>query len=329
MMDRLKQWGGAALVVFGAFGTGGCATDTGEPIDLQAREQGIENGQLKPSLMNGGTVRIWAYGANGEAEGCSGQVISRDTLLTAAHCFYDVGIYDSGWSDAKSVSVMVQHQEANGNWEYPSAIGETVTVYVKSLYVSLRDANSNRQWGQDVAVVRRSTPWTSIVSTDVTALSTDSNDRPSYLYVYGHGYFADIFCDRGCNPYSDGQLRRGYFTGLSYTFSGGFYSDYYATILSDYGPNDAHTCAGDSGGPWKTVAVGDNQISGVQFGVHVMGNGVGECTEDSARSASVGYNASWIKSKVELGAGSCTNKTHTVYTGNGYSHVTADTIVCW
>jgi hypothetical protein len=329
MINRLKQWGGEQLVVLAALAMGGCAMDTQDAVTMETRTQKIENGQLKPSVMNGGTVRIWAYGPNGQAVGCSGQVVSRDTLLTAAHCFYDAGLYANGWSDAISASVMVQHQEANGTWEYPTSIGETVTVHVKNLYYSLRNANSTRQWGQDIAVVRRSTPFTSIGTQDVTALSTDTNDRPSFLYIYGHGYFADLFCDRGCNPASDGQLRRGYFAGLSYTFSGGFFSDYFATILSDYGPNDAHTCDGDSGGPWKTVAVGTNAVSGVQFGVHAMGNGVGECTEDSARSASVGYSSAWIKSKVELGAGSCSTTTHIVYTGNGNSHVTADTMVCW
>lgn len=73
------------------------AAELGEEIVTRSAEQGIENGQLRPSQMNGGTVLVRAFGQvpreGLKEEICSGQVISRNTILTAAHCFYSVGYF--------------------------------------------------------------------------------------------------------------------------------------------------------------------------------------------------------------------------------------------
>lgn len=298
-----------------------------DAADIGQVDQAIENGELRPTSLNGGTALVKIRGPTGILNSCSGQVVARDTILTAAHCLYDVGVYSGGWSKTKSVKVTISHQDPDGSWTSLSATNESVSAYVREEYVTLRNANDKAALGWDMAVLRRSIPYGNLVPSDVTALVTGSASEVDFAYVYGHGFFADQFCDRGCNDTLDEQLRRGFFDSLTWNRNSS--SQYYRTIRSDVLANDPHTCSGDSGGPWKTTGYSNpTPTSGVQFGVHVSGTGSGECAEVNARAAIVGYLDHWVRDRILEGAyASCSDTAHQVFTGSAW--VWVDTRICW
>lgn len=304
----------------------GCAIEPIEETQAEAGEEGstrtaerpIENGEYRPSDLNGGTVLIQTWlqvpREDDVLERCTGQVISRDTILTAAHCF---GTYGDGWVRKKAVKVGVRHQNPNGSWEHlVNSDGEILDLYVLQSYVNALHPPHPHRYGLDIAVLQRRSKFDNIEQSDVAAFARDTASRPSLLYVYGHGYHTDTSFD--------GNLRRGRFTGLQYE---SFHrADDYRTILAQSGANDPHTCKGDSGGPWKEGGFGV-VTSGVIFGVHVWGKGLGECAEEQARAATVAYHHSWIADRVREGRGSCQDGMHQVAQGNGWSWTPTRT--CW
>lgn len=314
----------------------GCAVPVDEAgaDEVSRAEQPIENGELRPSSLNGGTVRIKIHGPTG-TNACSGQVVARDTILTAAHCLYDVGVYSGGWSKKKAVKVTVTHQDPDGSWTSLSAPNESVSAFVREEYVtraSKKDVTGRQtdlsRFGWDMAVLRRSIPYGNLVSSDVSALVTASAGQVKALYIYGHGFFKDEICDRGlCNTAWDEQLRRGYFDALTWDRSSS--SQYYRTVRSDTLSADAHSCSGDSGGPWKTIGYSNSTpTSGVQYGVHVSGSGTGTCAEVNARGAIVGYLDHWVRDVILDGSyASCQDTAHQVFTGSAWEWI--DTRICW
>lgn len=281
----------------------------------------IENGELRPSSLNGGTAIIEVYGPTGLRETCSGQVVARDSILTAAHCLYNVGLYSDGWSKTKTVNVTIQHQDPNGSWTALSAPRESVKAFVRKDYVTYADASDKRSLGWDIAVLRRSIPYGNLVSSDVTALVTGPTDEMDSMYVYGHGYSTDTDWDK--------QLRRGYFDTLTWDRNSS--SELYRTVRSDTLADDAHTCAHDSGSPWKVWGYpypGSPPTSGVQFGVHVSGTGWYACAEENARAAMISYLDHWVRDRILDGNyASCQDTSHQVFTGTAWEWV--DTRTCW
>jgi len=321
-----------ALSVLVMAGANGCAMPLEEghldQAELEAsasKEQSIQNGEVRPSEMSGGTVRITIEGAldpRGEpfpSEGCSGQVISRDSILLAAHCFFDSGYYIDGWQKSVTVKAYVQHQRPGAFWESLSSSEETMKVYVPSAYF-LYENDDSLKIGVDVAVLRRTGGWWNTRSTDVTALATDQADRPAALYLYGYGYYSDTQIDY--------RARRGLFDTLIYYPNNAF--TYPGSIKYTPVAGDPYSCSGDSGGPWKVLQTAGPTVSGVQFGVHSSGITAadGHCTEDGSRAAMVARNVQWIKARVEEGFGSCSDTVHTVRPPNRASKV-VDTITCW
>jgi|GEM_PF-2207999 len=306
--------------------------DQAEFGPAESKEQAIQNGQVYPTENNAGTVYLaieWAPG-QGDPRGenptqrCSGQVVSRDSILLAAHCFYDVGYYANGWAESVWAKVSVLHQEPNGTWESLSGSKESMKVYIPSSYyfyeVSTASDADKRKVGIDVAVLRRSSNWSNTVSTDVTALASDQADQPSWLYLYGHGYYSDTQVDY--------KLRRGLFDTLTfYTDSA---NDYFGSIKYTAITDDPYSCTGDSGGPWKVPQFGTT-VSGVQFGVHSQGINPadGRCTEDGSRAAMVPMTAQWIKGYVHGGAGACSNTSHYIRANPSMTWTIVDTITCW
>lgn len=306
--------------------------DQAELDPAASKEQAIENGELKPSVNNAGTVQVLIEIAPGQEDPrgenppnrCSGQVVSRDSILLAAHCFYDMGYYVNGWVESASAKVTVTHQESNGTWESLSGTKEAMKVYIPSSYYFYEIANTTvadkRKVGVDVAVVRRSSSWSNVVSTDVSAIARDQADQPPWLYLYGHGYHSDTQVDN--------QLRRGLLDTLTYYTDSS--NDYYGSIKYTPVTGDPYSCSGDSGGPWKVPQSGTT-VSGVQFGVHSQGitPADGRCTEDGSRAVMVPMMAPWIKGYVDGGAGACSNTTHYVRPSSSFSWLLVDTITCW
>lgn len=325
---RAWRWIGCAFVLGWPLGCS-APPDDGEATANQTAA--LESTDVRPASMNGGTARIQLWGPNGWQD-CTGQVISRDSILTAAHCLYDAGLYANGFSSPIWVWVNITHQESNGIWQSFSG-AEYVTGYVQQSYVTLAAAGDNKKRRYDVAVLQRSSNWSSVVSSDVTALvRTTYGQKPEWLYAYGHGYYDDTYCSQGgCNVYDDNQLRRGLLQNFAWYGGTGDY--YYRTVKSDYGNADPHICQGDSGGPWKTTSLGGTSVSGVQYGVTSFGGGTNsepECFEDYGQAVQVAYHISWIAERVADGNGSCSNTSHTIGPKLGsWEVLNVSTKTCW
>ncbi len=182
----------------------------------------IEDGSLHPSLMNGGTVRVTIYDARNSwppkfVEDCSGQVISRDSILTSAHCFLESDAYEDGLKKDSSVVVTVQHQNPDGSWErLHSSTYEVMDVYIRKEYIEALD--EYEKWkdnplksGYDIAVLQRSSRFSNINSKDVAAIVRyTSTSKPVQLSAYGHGLSSPTLSD-DTNPdipgTDDDQLR--------------------------------------------------------------------------------------------------------------------------
>jgi hypothetical protein len=302
----------------------GCVAPVEDGEDLGGIGEPIENGELRPAALNGGTVRLQVRNAaNTGWSYCSGQVISRDSILTAAHCFYDGGWFDDGWDNRISVAIQATHQNANGSWENVTQNGGTneitATVLVQEAYVDYREAGDTLARGYDVAVVRAPNVLSNITSSDVAAIARLTSQRPEWTFAYGHGYYTDFDFDA--------QLRRGYLEDLTWYPTSG--TSNYRTIVSDYGDADSHICSGDSGGPWK-MQTDTATLSGVQFGVTTSGLGAGECREDFARAAMVAFHDTWLEARVEAGRGSCVIEDHAVLPHlDDWEIVNISTLVCW
>jgi hypothetical protein len=322
----------------------GCAMPVGgesELAELGENAQPVQNGEALPSALNGGVVQVkieWAPGMK-EAfsriqrvnidelppyERCSGQVVSRDTILTAAHCFENVGYFQDTTGaytgpGSRTAKVTIYHQNSDGTWEAVSGSKESITLRVPSPYFYYaQDGEPKLKDGYDMAFVQRATDWSNTGIADRTAIAIDTADRPDWLYLYGHGYHSDTSYD--------GQLRRGQMSRLTwYATEAGTYSH---TVASAPFEGGAYSCAGDSGGPWKVPAQ-TTLVSGVQFGIHREGQGSGKCTETAARAVWTAPQKFWIELLIENGRGTCSTGTYSIRANNALTWKVTDTLTCW
>jgi hypothetical protein len=327
MGKSVKVHTGSALpaVLLLVSALGGCSAPVESGEDLAAAGEPIEGGSIPvPATMNAGTVRLSIRHATGDTEvSCSGQVISRNSILTAASCFYNQGWFEGGWDNNVAVPLRAQHHNPDWSWEFLTWDGAshwvTASVLVQEAYVDYRDDGNSLAHGYDVAVVRTSEPLINVTSSDVTAIARSTSQRPEWSYAYGHGYYSDTL--------HDGNLRRGYLEALTWHTSSG--SSSYRTVVSDYGAGDAHLCKGDIGGPWK-MQTDTALVSGVQFGVTTTGSGAGNCWEGTGRAAMVAYHDPWIQARVEGGGGSCVVEGHAVLPYiDSWELMDISTLVCW
>lgn len=315
------------LAVFGTLlallAVAGCTVPVEDGEDVSQQTKAIENGELLPSELNGGTVLIQMLATNGGVVRCSGQVISRDSVLTAAHCFEEAGYYDSNWRRAVSVPVLVQHQNPNGSWENLTNIWETGTAMVPLEYISYLRAGDSKRFSYDLAVLRRSQAFWNAEPSDVSALARYIQHKPNYLYAYGHGFKSQAGA-------LDLNLSRGLLDNLTWPSKPN--EKYLGSIRKDYGPNDnARVSSGDSGGPWKLPIVsGPGMLSGLLFGVTSASDPLAACAIQYSLATRTAFIDSWIENQVTSGQGVCGHYTHVIHPWRGSSStLSVNTLVCW
>jgi secreted trypsin-like serine protease len=266
----------------------GCSGEMGSEQELEALsdiEQSIENGELYPKVSSNGVVLLYLQDTNGTYQTCSGQVLSRNTVLTAAHCFYLRG----HTKEEQDVNVAVHHQKSDGKWESLQSDGGTTAelakVYLQAAYLKSPTTVS----ANDIAIIKTAKNMSNIVQGDSAALLRDTTRTFRAGYAYGYGFKSDSA--------SDGQLRRGEMKNLSFG----------TVITATAASTDPHLCGGDSGGSLKLGV--EESIDGIQFGINSYTVGNGACGESGSGYVNVAYHIDWIKGKV--GAARCVDRSFT------------------
>lgn len=253
----------------------GCGAEVGEPwldegFDVTHSEHELKNGYVMANgAPLGGVVRVevWDYSAN-RWRSCTGQILSRKSLLTAAHCLTEAGMQSS----SGSWPVRVTKQIANGSFL-------AVTNSWVSAQVAVHQAFINQSKHEhDVAVVTTPLTWQNVSQAHAALIAKGTHSGSAWLVGYGNH-------DTGYNDY-DGQLRakQGYVT----------YSANNREYTNSATGSDPWLCIGDSGGPLLTTAANAPLAWGV---ASYITNATGYCGKSGHWAPTV-LNWSWIASKV-------------------------------
>jgi hypothetical protein len=255
-----------ALIVSGC---GGTAPDDADVHTLGAETSELKNGTLyNGSSMFDGAVglAIWTPRYGGWNT-CSGQVVSRQTILTAAHCVQAVSAANPSWTYVSA-------------WRQSSATGH-VTV-MPPTWVTMRynpAFNGNTTYDVGLIIAPTVQPLQNVTSADsgVLAKATPSNVN---MYAVGFGYFAG-----GANDYD-------------YLGRYGAVVPTYSSLALEYFFRNTSTnpeiCAGDSGGPLKSTTSGILAVYGV---ASKRSGGAGLC-QPIGHWATTARNMSWLRGKI-------------------------------
>lgn len=311
----------AALLAAGC-GAGGEMAAPAIAAGESAGRPHVENGEMNPSSMNGGVVRIIVPKPDGGYSGCSGQVVSRDTVLTAAHCFHSLGYYPGGWREALDVDVKLTHRDPDGNVDVLAGTdGWTAAkVYVMEKYVVLGDAGDARKWSYDLALVRTPGLLANVVKRDRAVLSRSKTVWPEWQWIYGYGFHDD--------EHNDTNLYRGYVAHLDWYTSSS--EALYRQVEHPFTEGEANGCHMDSGGPWKMQAIDPSELSGIEFATFSNMDGGANCANAYSRAVAVAFYRDWLESAIAAGRGRCTHEDHVVLPHTGdWQIATVSTLACW
>jgi V8-like Glu-specific endopeptidase len=226
-------------------------------------DQAVLNGAVRLNIFRPEPINSWTT--------CSGQVVSKQSILTAAHCVNAMG------ANPAYTYVQAKHQTSSG-W---------VTIMPTSwVRVEYNPSFNGVDSKYDVALVTAPTvePLQNVTQGDAHSIAKDSPGGIS-MYVMGYGYYGtdgDLF---------DGQGRYGKVTPT-----------YDAARLEYFHASDTaepHLCRGDSGGPLKSAVTGPLLVYGVDS--KGSGPGSGNCRAH-AHWATTRHNLAWLKSRI---VGSC------------------------
>lgn len=262
-----KRWIVAGMSL--AMSLPGCGASVGVDGNDEATEaevSSLKNG----TLVDGGgrwagVVKLQILTAGSWAV-CSGQISSRTTIVTAAHCVnYPLQPYSSG-----NIQVIVTRQTSTGQWQ---TLMPQTTAFAK--YHPFYDGSAYR----DVAVITLPSQLSGVVQADAVPLALNNQSGQS-MWALGYGYY-DVTSDDGLGR--SGQITPTYSSANhEYTFSAS--------------STQPQICSGDSGGPLKMFSSNRWLNFGVASWFDLDRSGW-KCGH-SGHWASVPDNSAWLMSAI-------------------------------
>ncbi len=272
---------------------GGCGADAVEATDLDGEvesvEIGIKNGQVLPSAapVNGvARLYIWSYDKKKWAT-CTGQVSSRNTIITAAHCFDDSqfsGEYEAAWP------LYAKVQTGPNTWKMisPNGSQSSASVYLHPGYWTDSEKTSHDAT-YDFAVIHTVSRWHHTTNADTSIVLKAA---PSSITAWGLGY----------GQYDDGSPIDNKLRGAQFSVTATNNMYEYQVGSS----SDPQVCPGDSGGPLKLPTSGGSIMLGVA--AIITGGDDDDCGHSTASWARTDKGWPWLLDNIDSYSGDrCTN----------------------
>lgn len=216
-----------AAVTFALTGCGNPVDGDGAGETISTDSSALKNGTLvNSSSVWRGAVKLQIFSPNlGTYQTCSGQVVARSTIVTAAHCVavaFESPSTKSGW-----VTASISRETSSGQW---------ITVMQKrSAFGSYNPAYDGFA-AHDIGIVTSPDPFTNVTSNDTIPFALDAPSGQT-MWALGYGPY-EVDAD-------DGQGRSGALVP-SYSSTAHEYTFRAST-------SQPWLCKGDSGGPLKMV----------------------------------------------------------------------------
>lgn len=278
---------GQGAWLYGALGSLLCACGTPAEAYPDDSPISVESAELKNgTLVDGGSqwrgvVRLQILWPNNFWMDCTGQIGSRATVITAAHCVQGA----LGNASSGDVTMLITRENSSGVVE---TIMPQSTTFTK--YHSFFDG---RTAFHDVAVITAPAPFSNIVQSDALPIAKTAPSGQS-MWALGYGY-ADVG-----SAAIDGHGRAGKVTPT------------YSSVNHDYsftpGAGQPWMCGGDSGGPLKMLS-GTWRLFGVASWYSVVNAGY-KCG-NPIHWASTLDNYAWLQAAI--GYDKCTETSTAIF----------------